>query len=138
MEHIQACAAPMAAAVRKRLGPDVQIVGLSDLAWSWALANESQAQAAFSAGGVLHEYDMLIAHVNHFSSASDAAVAVARQSGKKLGWYVSGGGGYDLNFFAEMPAIRARLLMGHAAQKYKVDSFLVSTLSRFCGACVFR
>ncbi|MGC9317737.1 MAG: glycoside hydrolase domain-containing protein [Armatimonadota bacterium] len=53
-------------------------------------------------------------------------IVQGRELGKQIWWYICVGprNATALNWFVEFPAIRARLLMGAASRRYRVDGFL--------------
>jgi hypothetical protein len=78
--------------------------------------NNSTPLVGLGPGGAFEHVDLLIPHPGVFADSAEA-IETARAHGTKVGWYASGGGGYELDVFPEMPAIRSRLLMGAAAWK---------------------
>lgn len=123
-EHIHGIWAPMLIAPKARaLLPRAKIVACGDGAFSVAQENGG---VALRPGGILEDVDLFIPRMPTYANTSADVLASIRSANKTIGWYTSGipQGDFALNLFTEYSPIRARILLGAAAQKYAADAFL--------------
>jgi hypothetical protein len=116
----------ISSAIKARL-PEVQIVATGNPAWAAALT-----PGAVDKGGALELVDVFIPRMVGLVNTSMADTARVKAAGKRVGWYTSGNfpdGAYALGTTVEYPAIRPRLMLGMAAQKYGVDAYLYYALN---------
>ena len=111
------------AAMIKAAAPGVTVVALGQGLFYTALLNRSE----LAAGGAFEHVDIFVPYCAQLGNASWAAAAESfRAKGKKVGCYSAANsiGDFGLDFGLEYSSARARLLVGTAAWRHKIDAFL--------------